>query len=117
MSSANAKIAALETIIAALTATVATLTARIDTLEKTAAASSSTTTTNTSSKRKAPKEKTARAPTGWGLFMKHVISEMKKASPDAKFKLTDFVAEAKKRQANNGYDEAHWKEQASKVAA
>jgi hypothetical protein len=49
--------------------------------------------------------------------MKHVISDMKKASPDAKFKLTDFVAEAKKRQANNDYDEAHWKEQASKLGA
>jgi len=104
--SASAKISALESLVAALTA-------RVDALEKSAAAPIST--TSTSSKRKAPKEKTARGPTGWSLFFKHVSSEMKKASPDTKFKLPDFVAEAKKRKMNGDYDEAHWKEQASKV--
>jgi hypothetical protein len=110
------KISSLETIVAALTATVATLTARVDALEKSSVATPSITVTPSKRKGAAPREKTPRGPSGWSLFFKHVTAEMKNANPETKFKLTDFVTEAKKRKENGGYDEAHWKEQASKMA-
>ena len=47
--------------------------------------------------------------------MKHVTSEMKEANPDSKFKLTDYVDEAKKRKDSGKYDETHWKAEALKL--
>lgn len=116
MSSAS-KISSLESLVAALTATVATLTARVDTLEKSSVATPSSTVSPSKRKGGAPREKTPRGPSGWSLFFKHVTTEMKNANPETKFKLTDFVAEAKKRKENGAYDEAHWKEQSSKMAS
>jgi hypothetical protein len=105
--------------ITALEALVTALTARVDALEKTLAASASVPATNetttTTTKTKEVKEKTPRGKTGWSLFFKHVSEEMKKASPDTKFKLADFVAEAKQRKDSGGYNEAHWKAEAAKI--
>jgi leucyl aminopeptidase (aminopeptidase T) len=103
--------------ITALEALVTALTARVDALEKTLAASASVAATNetTTTKTKEVKEKTPRGKTGWSLFFKHVSEEMKKANPDTKYKLGDFVAEAKKRKENGDYDEAHWKAEAAKI--
>jgi hypothetical protein len=42
---------------------------------------------------------------------------MKTANPDGKFKLSDYMSEAKKRKDAGSYDEAHWKEMVSKVSA
>jgi hypothetical protein len=63
------------------------------------------------------KAKVKRVPTAWSLFVKHVTSEMKTANPDGKFKLSDYMSEAKKRKDAGSYDEAHWKEMASKLTA
>jgi anti-sigma factor RsiW len=108
--------------ITALEALVTALTARVDALEKTlaaaasASASAEVTTTSKRKDTKEVKEKTPRGPTGWSLFFKHVSAEMKKASPDTKFKLADFVAEAKQRKDSGGYNEAHWKAEAAKIS-
>lgn len=101
--------------ITALEALVTALTARVDALEKTLAASAPATNETKTSKTKEVKEKTPRGTTGWSLFFKHVSAEMKKANPDTKYKLGDFVAEAKKRKENGDYDEAHWKSEAAKI--
>jgi len=109
--------------ITALEALVTALTARVDALEKTLAASASAaaatatevTATPTPNEVKEVKEKTPRGKTGWSLFFKHVSEEMKKANPDTKFKLADFVAEAKQRKDSGGYNEAHWKAEAAKI--
>jgi hypothetical protein len=66
---------------------------------------------------KVKKEKVKRAPSAWSLFVKHVTSEMKAANPDGKLKLPEIAAEAKKRKDSGRYDEAHWKEMASKLTA
>ena len=64
---------------------------------------------------KVKKEKVKRAPSAWSLFVKHVTSEMKAENPDGKLKLPEIAGEAKKRKDSGRYDEAHWKEMASKV--
>jgi hypothetical protein len=61
-------------------------------------------------------EKVKRAPSGWSLFMKHVTSEMKAADPEGKLSLPAIAGEAKKRKEAGSYDEAHWKEMASKLS-
>ena len=62
-------------------------------------------------------EKVKRAPSGWSLFMKHVTSEMKAANPEGKLSLPAIAGEAKKRKDAGNYDEAHWKDMASKLSA
>ena len=61
------------------------------------------------------KVKTKRPVNAWSLFIKHVSSEMKVANPDVKLKLSDIAKEAKTRKESGQYDEAHWKEMASKL--
>ena len=70
----------------------------------------------TKTKTKATGEKVKRAPSGWSLFMKHVTSEMKAADPEGKLSLPAIAGEAKKRKEAGSYDEAHWKEMASKLS-
>lgn len=100
--------------ITALEARVAELEKKVESL---LSASTSTTTPKRSRSDSPKKEKTKRGPTAWSLFVKHVTSEMKAANPDEKLKLPAIAAEAKKRKDSGGYDEAHWKEMVSKLAA
>lgn len=67
--------------------------------------------------KKTKAEKVKRAPSGWSLFVKHVTSEMKAANPEVKLTLPAIAGEAKKRKDAGNYDEAHWKEMASKLSA
>lgn len=99
------------------------LESRVDVLEKELAAlkalmSQKPTESVTGGKAKKVKaEKVKRAPSGWSLFVKHVTSEMKAANPEGKLSLPAIAGEAKKRKDAGNYDEAHWKELASKLTA
>lgn len=94
---------------------ISALESRADMLEKKIAAmeellgSKKNSVENTDSK---PKSK--RGPNAWSLFVKHVSSEMKKASPDTKIQLSQIASEASKRKLAGEYDEAHWKAEAEK---